>query len=81
MKGFEDPKFKSAFTIKENDNVKVETAILGTDVSSNDLEKKREQLEKLETFNLFTSMGKKLADGIGIGVEKSLEFITNKENQ
>jgi len=81
MKGFEDPKFKSAFTIKENDNGKVETAILGNDVSSHDLEKKREQLEKLETFNLFTSMGKKLADGIGIGVEKSLEFITNKENQ
>jgi Protein of unknown function (DUF3679) len=79
MKGYEDPKFKSAFKVKENDEGKVETAILGNDVSSHDLQKKKEQLEKMETFNLFSSMGKKLADGLGAGVEKSLELITNKE--
>jgi hypothetical protein len=76
MKGYENPEFKSAFTIKENDEGKVETAILGNSVTSHDIEQKREQLEKMETFNFFSSIGRKMAEGLETAVEKTLESIT-----
>lgn len=78
MKGYEDPKFKSAFSIKETESGTLETAILGRDISSHDLEQKQKQLEKMKAFNLFSSMGKKLADGISSVMEKAVELITGK---
>lgn len=78
MKGYEDPKFKSAFSIKETESGSLETAILGRDISSHDLEQKQKQLEKMKAFNLFSSMGKKLADGISSVMEKAVELITGK---
>lgn len=78
MKGYEDPKFKSAFSIKETESGSLETAILGRDISSHDLEQKQKQLEKMKAFNLFSSMGKKLANGISSVMEKAVELITGK---
>lgn len=78
MKGYEDPKFKSAFSIKETESGTLETAILGRDISSHDLEQKQKQLEKMKAFNLFSSMGKKLANGISSVMEKAVELITGK---
>jgi len=80
MKGYEDPNFNSVVSVKENEEGAVEGAFLGNDLSSHDLQQKKEKLEKMEAFNLFSTMGKKLADGFEVGVEKSLEFITNKES-
>ncbi|MBM4762352.1 YqxA family protein [Bacillus sp. B15-48] len=76
MKGYEDPSFQSAFIVKENEKGKNETTIFGNNVSSHDLQKKREQLEKMETFNFFSSIGKKIAEGIESTVTKSLDIIT-----
>ncbi|WP_311439473.1 YqxA family protein [Mesobacillus foraminis] len=81
MRGYEDPDFKSAFTIQENSDGNVETAILGNDLSSHDLEQKRKTLEEMKAFNFFSNIGKKLANGLTEMAEKSLELITNKEKQ
>lgn len=81
MRGYEDPDFKSAFTIKENSDGNVETAILGNNVSSHDLEQKRQALEEMKAFNFFSSVGKKLANGMTEMVEKSLELMTDREKQ
>ena len=78
MKGYEDPEFKSAFSIKEKENGTFETAILGNDVSSHDLEQKRKKLEEMKAFNLFSSLGKNLADGVSSVMEKTVELITGK---
>jgi hypothetical protein len=80
MRGYEDPSLKSAFTVKETGNGQIETAILGKQVSSHDLEQKKQQLEKMKAYNLFSSAGKKLADGLGNAVEKSLDMISGKED-
>jgi hypothetical protein len=80
MKGYDDPEFKSAFSIKEKENGTLETAILGNDVSSHDLEQKRKKLEEMKAFNLFSSLGKNLAEGISAVMEKTVELITNKES-
>lgn len=80
MKGYEDPSFESAVSVKENNDGDIETAILGNNVSSHDLQQKKEQLEKMETFNFFSSIGKTIADGLESAVDKSLELITNRES-
>jgi hypothetical protein len=80
MRGYDDPSLKSAFTVKETGEGQMETAILGKQVSSHDLEQKREQLEKMKVYNLFSATGKKLANGLGSAVEKSLDLISGKED-
>ncbi|MBS8264970.1 DUF3679 domain-containing protein [Mesobacillus boroniphilus] len=78
MKGYEDPEFKSAFSIEEKENGTFETAILGNDVSSHDLEQKRKKLEEMKAFNLFSSIGKQLAGGVSSVIEKTIKLITGK---
>lgn len=78
MKGYDDPEFKSAFTVKQTEDGSIKSAILGNDVSSHDLEQKRKKLEEMKAFNFFSSLGKNLADGISVVMEKTLELITGK---
>jgi hypothetical protein len=78
MKGYDDPEFKSAFMIKEDEDGSYKSAILGNDVSSHDLEQKRKKLEEMKAFNLFSSLGKQLADGVSLVVEKTVDLITGK---
>jgi Protein of unknown function (DUF3679) len=63
MKGYDDPSLYSAFTVDEGEKG-VEASVLGQKVTSHDLEEKKKQLEDIEAFNLFSSIGKKLSDGI-----------------
>lgn len=78
MKGYHDPEFKSAFTVKETEDGSIKSAILGNDISSHDLEQKRKKLEEMKAFNFFSSLGKNLADGVSVVMEKTLELITGK---
>ncbi|RSD24149.1 YqxA family protein [Mesobacillus subterraneus] len=78
MKGYDDPEFKSAFSIKEEEDGTYKSAILGNDVSSHDLEQKRKKLEEMKAFNLFSSLGKTLADGVSAVIEKTVKLITGK---
>jgi hypothetical protein len=78
MKGYDDPQFKSAFKVKEEEDGSFKSAILGNDVSSHDLEQKRKKLEEMKAFNFFSSIGKKLAEGISLAMEKTVELITDK---
>ncbi len=63
MKGYDDPALYSAFTVDEGKKG-VEASVLGQKVTSHDLETKKKQLEDMEAFNLFSSIGKKLSNGI-----------------
>lgn len=78
MKGYDDPVFKSAFKIQEDEEGKFKSAILGNDVTSHDLEQKRKQLEEMKAFNFFSTIGKKLAGGISLAMEKTIELLTDK---
>jgi hypothetical protein len=81
MKGYDDPGLRSAFTLQENEGGKFQGSILGRDVSSHDLAKKKQELEKMKAFNLFSSVGKKLADGVSAATDGTIEFILKKVTQ
>lgn len=77
MKGYHDESFKGAFTVQEKDTGELQASILGKDVSSHDLQQKKEKLEEMKAYNLFSSMGKKLSDGISALTENVIHFITD----
>ncbi|WP_174730118.1 YqxA family protein [Mesobacillus harenae] len=77
MKGYEDPNFKSAFNLSEDESGELETSVLGNKITSHDLEKKKEQLEELKAYNFFSSIGRKLADGLSSAANTVIRFITS----
>lgn len=60
MKGYEDPEFKSALSLKSSEEGEIQASVLGVDVSSHDLASKQQRLEELKAYNLFSDLGKKL---------------------
>lgn len=77
MKGYDDPDLGKAFTLSENEGGKLQASFLGTDVTSHDLEKKKEKLEKMKAYNFFSSTGKKLANGISTVTDGTIKFIVD----
>lgn len=77
MRGFDDPNFKGAMTIKETEGGELQASILGSDVSSHDLEQKKQKLEEMKAYNFFSSLGKQFAEGVQNATEKALQFITD----
>lgn len=61
MKGFDDS-FQGAFEIAQTESGELEAGVLGEKVTAHDLEKKQQELEKIDAFNLFSSMGSALSD-------------------
>ncbi len=75
MKGYDDPGFQNAVSIKETNN-DVSASFLGNDITSHDIEAKKKKLEEINAFNFFSSMGRKMSDGISKGSEKLIRLIT-----
>jgi hypothetical protein len=71
MKGYSDPNFQKAVSINEK-----EASFLGQDISSHDIEAKKKRLEEISTYNFFSSIGKKMSDGITNASEKIIHSIT-----
>lgn len=80
MKGFEDTNFRGAFNVSESDGGEVQVSLLGNDVDSHDLEKKKAKLEEMKAYNFFSTMGKKLADGVSTLTENTINLITDQLN-
>lgn len=68
MKGYNDPELQGAFQVESESRGDVEASILGNKVTSQDLQEKQEQLEKIEAFNIFSQMGKQFAAVVSSGV-------------
>jgi hypothetical protein len=77
MKGYDDTNLGKAFTFTEGEEGKLQAHFLGKDVTSHDIQKKKQELEKMNSFNFFSSSGKKIADGISNAADKTLHFFTN----
>ncbi|WP_075982359.1 YqxA family protein [Bacillus massilinigeriensis] len=76
MKGYEDKNFKSALTVQNNHGGELEVSLLGNDVDSHDIEKKREKLEKMKVYNFFSSLGKKIANTTSNVTKKIVIFLS-----
>ncbi|MED4204473.1 DUF3679 domain-containing protein [Neobacillus mesonae] len=75
MKGYNDPNFQNAVSINENDK-DFQATFLGKNISSHDLEAKKKKLEEMNAFNFFSSMGKKMSEGMTNASEKLIKKIT-----
>jgi homoserine kinase len=80
MKGYNDPDLQSAFQVEKEHTGNVEASILGNKVTSQDLQKKQEQLEQIEAFNFFSQIGKKFASIISSGVSELLNTVARWVN-
>ncbi|CAH2715459.1 hypothetical protein BACCIP111895_02643 [Neobacillus rhizosphaerae] len=76
MKGYDDPNFQNAVSINETNN-QFMASFLGNDISSHDIEAKKKKLEEISAFNFFSSMGKKMSNGISSASEKLIQLITD----
>lgn len=75
MKGYDDPNFQNAVSINENDK-EFNATFLGKNISSHDIEAKKKKLEEMNAFNFFSSMGKKMSEGLSNATEKLIQKIT-----
>src|SRR5690554_3814087 len=74
MRGFEDESFAEAIDIQEDDG-EVAVSLLGEEVSSHDIQQKKEKLEQIKAFNFFSNLGKMLAEGVSKVIEKVIQGI------
>lgn len=75
MKGYDDPNFQHAVSINESEK-DLNATFLGNDISSHDIEAKKKKLEEISAYNFFSSMGRKMSDGISGASKKILNLIT-----
>ncbi|MCM3765344.1 YqxA family protein [Neobacillus niacini] len=76
MKGYDDPNFQNAVSINENGQ-QLNATFLGDEITSHDLEAKKKKLEEISAYNFFSSMGKKMSEGLTTASEKLIELITD----
>lgn len=76
MKGYDDPNLETAVSIHEKDH-NVKASFLGNDISSHDIKAKKKKLEEISAFNLFSSMGRKMSEGISGASEKLIDLIAD----
>ncbi|BBW95537.1 DUF3679 domain-containing protein [Geobacillus sp. FSL W8-0032] len=62
MRGYADPAFPSVVEMKRNDSGEVEAAVFGETVTAADWQKKQETMRELTSFNVFSELGRRLAD-------------------
>jgi hypothetical protein len=74
MKGYDDPNLETAVSFQEKGN-NVRASFLGNEISSHDIESKKKKLEEISAFNFFSSMGRKMSDGITGASEKLIQLI------
>ncbi|WP_409301783.1 YqxA family protein [Peribacillus sp. SCS-155] len=77
MKGYEDPALQSAFSVKESKTGDMEASVLGEKVTSHDIEKKKQQLEQMKAFNLFSSIGKTFSGVISAAIRHMAEAVNS----
>ncbi|MCM3114890.1 YqxA family protein [Neobacillus sp. MER 74] len=76
MKGYDDPNFQNAVRLNGADN-NFQATFLGNEISSHDLEAKQKKLEQISAYNFFSSMGKKMSEGISGVSEKLVHLIAD----
>lgn len=75
MKGYDDPNFQNAVAINDNGE-RVKATFLGNEISSHDIDEKKKKLEEISAFNIFSSMGKKVSEGVSNASEQLINLLT-----
>ncbi|NRD75895.1 DUF3679 domain-containing protein [Bacillus sp. BRMEA1] len=75
MKGYEDPQKNNVISLQGEDQNQ-HAAILENDLSSHDMNAKKKKLEELSAVNFFSSIGRKMSDGLTNASAKMIDQIT-----
>jgi len=76
MKGYDDPSLPPPVIVNESEEGKIEASLMGKELNhTEELAKKKKELEELETFNLFSSIGKKLAQIVTSVTNKLVDLL------
>jgi len=76
MKGYDDVNDQNPVTIQKKDNQQ-HAAFLGNDLDSHDINTKKKKLEQMNQYTFFSSMGKKVSDGLSVASETLINLITD----
>lgn len=74
MKGYQDPNFQNAVSINET-GTDLKATFLGKNISNHDIEAKKKKLEEINAYNFFSSMGRKMSDGLTKASESLIDLI------
>jgi hypothetical protein len=75
MKGYDDPNFQNAVALNDKGE-HVKATFLGNEISSHDIDEKKKRLEEISAFNIFSSMGKKVSEGVSNASEQLIHLLT-----
>jgi hypothetical protein len=75
MRGYDDASLPSVFHVSKDKSGSIEASVLGKKVAVDDLEKKKEKIENIKTFNLFSELGKQFANAVETLMKQMLSFL------
>ncbi|ANB60162.1 YqxA family protein [Anoxybacteroides amylolyticum] len=75
MKGYHDPSFQSVVAVKKNQEGAVEATVMGNKVTAETVDEKAKKLEQWKMFNLFSELGKQLAEAVHTAAAKLLSLL------
>ncbi|MGG6437499.1 YqxA family protein [Saccharococcus caldoxylosilyticus] len=76
MRGYEDTSLPSVLHLSKNQSGEIEASVFGKKVEVDDLQEKKEKIEKIKAFNLFSELGKQFANAVETLMEQLLSFFT-----
>ncbi|MCL6588062.1 MAG: YqxA family protein [Anoxybacillus sp.] len=76
MKGYHDPAFPSVVDVQKKENGAVEATVLGNKVTSETVDEKAKKLEQWKMFNMFSELGKRLAEAVHLAAAKLLSLLS-----
>ncbi|RHW40992.1 DUF3679 domain-containing protein [Neobacillus notoginsengisoli] len=77
MRGYDDPGFEEAVSLNKTQNGELQVSIMGGELNKSTMEEKKKEIEKTQVFNLFSSMGKALANMISGAARGILDLLRN----
>jgi hypothetical protein len=76
MRGYEDVSLPSVLHLSKNQSGEIEASVFGKKVKVDDLQEKKEKIENIKAFNLFSELGKQFANAVETLMEQLLSFLT-----
>ncbi|KQL53491.1 hypothetical protein AN964_08275 [Heyndrickxia shackletonii] len=77
MKGYNDSTLQSPVKIHGKSDGNIESSVSGENITSHNLDEKKEHLQNIKAFNLFSSLGKVLSNIVSSLTEKIIDFASS----
>ncbi|WP_027407859.1 YqxA family protein [Anoxybacteroides tepidamans] len=76
MKGYHDPSFQTVLHLSKDEDGKLEAMVMGNKVTVENVDEKKKKLEQMKMFNMFSELGKRLAEAVRSSMRELLSFLS-----